>query len=104
MVTPIKLPDVLRSAWDWGAALAAQHIAAGETSPRDGILSGEWAGDLTPADVYRRLLAGDGFAYDFVDADTREKFDADIVLTEILDDFEAGYLSADWPDHPKETE
>lgn len=99
-------PDaVLETARTWGASLAIVQMRSGLTAPQDGILSGEWSGDLTPADIYRGVLGPDwdGGRPRWVDADTGLPFDTDIFLTEICDAFEASYYGANWPEQETES-
>lgn len=104
-VQPINLDRLVASAREWGRALAIVQIRNGETSPREGILSGEWAGDLMPADIYRGLMLPDwdGGRPRWVDADTGWPFDVDAILTELLDEFEDAYVTAPWPDNEEES-
>lgn len=88
LITPEALEQQARQ---WGRDVAAADRSAGFDGPRESPLSGEWADDLTPADVYRRLLGGDGFAYDFVDADTRLPLDTEAILDSLLTAWEDGY-------------
>ena len=90
---------VVESARHWGNSLATVQIRHGVTSPQENILSGEWAGDLTPRDLYAALLGDDwdGGRPRWVDANTGLPFDTDFLLTEICDAFESAYTGADWP-------
>jgi hypothetical protein len=93
-------PDaVLKTAATWGQAQAVLDIRAGHRSPRS-PLSGEWAGDLTPADIYHALIGPDwdGGRPRWVDADTGLPFDTEFFLTEICDAFENAYDQAEWPE------
>ena len=69
-----------------GLEYATNGIAAGETSPQESPLSGEWAGAPTPRDVVE-MAAGPGT---FENAQEWE-------VTELCDAWEDGYLSAPWP-------
>ncbi len=69
-----------------GREYADNGIAAGEKSPSDAPLSGEYAGALTPRDVVE-MAAGPGT---FANAQ-------DFEVTELCDAWEDGYYSAPWP-------
>lgn len=71
-----------------GREYADNGIAAGETSPADSPLSGEWAGALTPKDVVN-MAAGSDRAFDMAQG---------YEVTELCDAWEDGYLSAPWPE------
>jgi hypothetical protein len=90
VITPELLEEQARQ---WGRDVAAAELAAGFDGPRESPLGGEWADDLSPVDVYRRLLGGDGFAYDFVDADTRLPLDTEATLDSLLTAWEDGYYT-----------
>lgn len=75
--------DRIRAA---GLEYATNGIAAGETAPLDAPFSGEWAGGLTGQDV----LDAAGVDATFGELDDFEQAD-------ILDSWEDGYLSAEWP-------
>lgn len=68
-----------------GREYAENGIAAGQRTPDESPLSGEWAGALTPRDVVE-MAAGPG------------TFDGaqDFEVTELCDAWEDGYLSAPW--------
>lgn len=70
-----------------GREYADNGIAAGQRTPDESPLSGEWAGALTPKDVVE-MAAGPG------------TFDnaQDYEVTELCDAWEDGYLSAEWPE------
>lgn len=76
--------DRIRAA---GLEYATNGIAAGDTMPDDAPFSGEWADGLTGQDV----LDSAGIGATFADLEDFEQVD-------ILDAWEAGYLSAAWPE------
>lgn len=69
-----------------GRAYADAGLAAGDTTPQESPLSGEWADGLLPQDV----LDAAGISARFDDLDDFEQ-------TDVLDAWEDGYLSAPWP-------
>jgi hypothetical protein len=69
-----------------GLEYATNGIAAGERSPSESPLSGEWAGALTPRDVVNMACGADVF-------DNAQEWE----VTELCDAWEDGYLSAEWP-------
>ena len=73
-----------------GREYADNGIAAGETSPQESPLSGEWAGALLPRDVVE-MAAGPGTF------DKAEEWE----VAELCDSWEDGYNSAPWPGDPK---
>lgn len=70
-----------------GRQYAENGIAGGDRQPEDSPLSGEWAGAILPKDVVSELGG---------DIDTLEGWE----VTDILDHWEDGYNSADWPERP----
>lgn len=77
--------DQLAAAKALGAEYAANGIEAGEFRPEESPLSGEWADRITPRDIPRML-----------GLEVPEE-DADWILSDFADAWEAGYLGADWP-------
>lgn len=73
-----------------GREYADNGIAAGEQSPQESPLSGEWAGALTPRDVVE-MVAGPGTFDNAYDSE----------VTDLCDAWEDGYLSAPWPRDPE---
>ena len=76
-----------------GKTYATNGIKAGETIPEIALFSGEWAGGLTGQDV----LDSVGIKAIFNDLDDFEQ-------TDILDYFDDGYTSAEWPERPESEE
>lgn len=81
--------EMLDRAKALGKGYADNGIAGGETMPQDAPLSGEWAGAILPKDVVEQL-GGDYSALE------------DWEVTDILDHWEDGYNSAEWPERPSE--
>lgn len=76
--------DAIRAA---GLEYATNGIMAGDTVPLDAPFSGEWADGLTGQDA----LDAAGIVARFSDLEDFEQ-------TDVLDAWEAGYLSAEWPE------
>lgn len=85
--------ETLDKAKALGLEYANNGIAAGEQSPEESPLSGEWAGSISPKDIWTQL------------GGTAESFDAaeGWEVTDICDHWEDGYNSAAWPE-PFESE
>jgi len=75
--------DAIKAA---GREYADNGIAAGETEPLESPFSGEWADGLTGQDVLSMV----GIKATFNELDGFEQ-------TDVLDYWEDGYYSADWP-------
>jgi hypothetical protein len=71
-----------------GREYAENGIAAGERSPQESPLSGEWAGAITPRDVVE-MAVGSDTAYH-----SAEGWESN----ELCDAWEDGYYSAPWPE------
>lgn len=80
--------ETLEKAKANGLEYATNGIAAGELSPAESPLSGEWAGSITPKDVVN-MAASDDTAYERAE---------DFEITDLCDAWEDGYLSANWPE------
>lgn len=78
--------DDLNKAKALGLEYANNGIAAGDTSPEESPLSGEWAGAVTVDDIARMLGV--------VDPATLDDFERE----DIADYWEDGYFSANWPE------
>lgn len=74
----------LNAAKALGLEYATNGIAAGDLSPLDSPLSGEWADGPTVRDIFQQL----GWNYDAAD---------DFEQSDVADHWEAGYYSAPWP-------
>lgn len=74
----------LDRASELGRKYAESAIASGQMEPHMDPLNGEWAGDISPADIAEQL----GANYDML-----EDFERD----DIADHWEDGYQKADWP-------
>lgn len=72
-----------------GREYADNGIAGGQTAPEESPLSGEWAGAITPKDIVAQLGG---------DIEKTEHFEVE----QILDYWEDGYNSAEWPERPEE--
>lgn len=70
-----------------GLDYARACIAYGDTAPLEAPFSGEWADGLTGQDVLD--AAGIRASFDRLD---------DFEQADVLDCWEAGYFSADWPE------
>jgi hypothetical protein len=79
--------EMLDRAKALGLEYANNGIAAGDRQPDDAPLSGEWAGAILPKDVVEQLGG---------DFDTLEGWE----VADILDHWEDGYNSAEWPERP----
>lgn len=69
-----------------GLQHAVDHMANGTTAPEESLFSGEWADGLTGQD-----------ALDYAGIDARFNDLEDFERTDVMDSFEDGYLSAEWP-------
>jgi hypothetical protein len=76
-----------------GREYADNGIAGGERAPQEAPLSGEWAGSITPKDIVTELAGGDPEVF---------KYLQDWEVTDILDHWEDGYNSAEWPERPSD--
>lgn len=85
---PIGWFETLDKAKALGLEYANNGIAAGELSPSESPLSGEWAGSIAPRDVVNMATGIDGA---FAKASSFE-------VTDLCDAWEDGYFSADWPE------
>ena len=81
--------EMLDRARALGLEYATNGIAAGDTTPEEAPLSGEWAGAILPKDVVEQL----GGVYESLE---------DWEVTDILDAWEDGYNSAEWPEAAEE--
>jgi hypothetical protein len=70
-----------------GLEYAQNGIAGGQRSPEDSPLSGEWADGITPNDIIVQL-GGDPSKLE------------DWEIQDVCDNWEDGYLSAEWPETP----
>jgi hypothetical protein len=85
-----------------GLEYATNGIAAGEVSPQESPLSGEWAGAITPRDVVEMSTRplSDGDVWEDGRTAGPSTFDgaADWEIQELCDAWEDGYNSAPWPE------
>jgi len=70
-----------------GLEYANNGIAAGQRTPDEAPLSGEWAGSVTPRDVVNMACDADAF-------EIAEEW----AVTELCDAWEDGYNAAPWPE------
>lgn len=75
------IKTVSEAIFNEGRTYAESQIAFGGTEPRESPLSGEWADDPDPREIA-----------------LRHGLDDDEYTDAVLDEWEAGYFSAPWPE------